>query len=391
MGFAMENNQNNSNGLKQLEMSLPSSWYSDPSHHRKEEAHIWQADWVYLCHGSALAKPRQYQTLTIGNQPVVVVRDEDGMLRGYYNTCRHRGSALCLAQSGRLDANALVCPYHQWSFRLNDGSLAATTSFTEPEGFNKSDYPLFPIAVQEWRGAIFVNLDPNAAWDVDSLFQRSANGLSRFPLEEMKVGKTWSKMINCNWKLFWENFNECLHCPNIHPELAALVPLYSRRIINKMDVPDWEDHEDSNDPLYRGGLRSGAETWSKDGSAQGHVISSLSHEEITRGQLYASAWPSMFIAGYADHVRIVRVLPKGTTQTEITAEWLFEEQTLNNPQYDMANVVDFATLVMDQDGEACEMNQLGLNAQPFTEGVLMPEEYLLKRFHDWVRDKLNSA
>jgi Rieske 2Fe-2S family protein len=87
----------------------------------------------------------------------------------------------------------------------------------------------------------------------------------------------------------------------------------------------------------------------------------------------------------------VQVMPKGATQTEITAEWLFEEETLNDPAYDMANVVDFATLVMEQDGDACEMNQLGLNAAPFKEGVLMPEEYLLKRFHDWVRDKLRSA
>ena len=158
-----------------------------------------------------------------------------------------------------------------------------------------------------------------------------------------------------------------------------------------MDRPDWENHKDSNDPLYRGGLRAGAETWSKNGQAQGHVISSLSHEELDRGQLYATAWPSMFIGGYADHARIVRVMPKGATQTEITAEWLFEEETLNDPAYDMANVVDFATLVMEQDGDACEMNQLGLNAAPFKEGVLMPEEYLLKRFHDWVRDKLRSA
>jgi len=387
----MENNSTHSNELKQVETSLPSSWYCDPSHHRIEEEQIWQKDWVYLCHGNALAKPRQYQTLTIGNQPIVVVRDDEGVLRGYYNTCRHRGSALCLAKTGRLDANVLVCPYHQWSYRLKDGGLAATTSFTEPQGFNRQDYPLFPIAVREWRGTIFVNLDPKADWDEESLFQRPADGLSRFPLEEMKVGKTWSTIINCNWKLFWENFNECLHCPNIHPELSALVPLYSRRIMDKMDRPDWENHKDSNDPLYRGGLRAGAETWSKDGQAQGHVISSLSHEELDRGQLYATAWPSMFIGGYADHARIVRVMPKGATQTEITAEWLFEEETLNDPAYDMANVVDFATLVMEQDGDACEMNQLGLNAAPFKEGVLMPEEYLLKRFHDWVRDKLRSA
>jgi len=384
----MDDKQDTSHALKTAEPTLPSHWYGERDHHRLEEERIWQAGWVYLCHQSALAKPRQYRTLCLGNQPMVVLRDDAGHLRGYFNTCRHRGSVLCTAESGRLDANAIVCPYHQWSYRLADGALAATTSFTEAEGFNKSDHPLFPIAVREWRGAVFIHPDPDAEWDIDTLFQRSADGLSRFPLETMKVGKTWSKTINCNWKLFWENFNECLHCPNIHPELTSLVPLYSRRIISKMDMPGWEDHDGSDDPFYRGGLRSGAETWSKDGSAQGHTIASLSAEDIERGQLYASAWPSMFIAGYADHMRIVRVLPKGPTKTEITAEWLFEEATLNDPDYDMSNVVDFATLVMEQDGYACELNQQGLCARPFSEGVLMPEEYLLKRFHDWVRARI---
>jgi len=384
----MDETPNFSNALKQAVPTLPSSWYLDPAHHAREEEKIWQASWVYLCHGSAIAKARQFRTLCLGNQPVVVVRNEDGGLSGFFNTCRHRGSVLCPAESGRLDANALVCPYHQWSYALKDGSLAGTTSFTEPDGFNKSDYSLFPIAVREWRGAVFIHPDPEADWDTDMLFQRSAEGLHRFPLEDMIVGKTWSKLIACNWKLFWENFNECLHCPNIHPELSALVPLYSRRIINKMDMPDWAEHEGSIDPAYRGGLRAGAETWSKDGSAQNRIISTLSDEEKERGQLYASAWPSMFIAGYADHMRIVRVLPKGPMLTEITAEWLFEEATMNDPDYDMANVIDFATLVMEQDGAACEMNQSGLAAHPYSAGVLMPEEYLLKRFHDWVRGRL---
>jgi len=387
----MDDLHETSHALKEAVPTLPSSWYGDADHHRREEKLIWQAEWVYLCHGSALATPRQFRTICLGDQPIVVARDENGILRGYYNTCRHRGSVLCQAESGRLDANAFVCPYHQWSYRLADGQLAATTSFTDADGFSKDDYPLFPIAVREWRGVVFIHPDPDAEWNPDALFQRSADGLRRFPLEEMKIGKTWSKIINCNWKLFWENFNECLHCPNIHPELTALVPLYSRRIINKMDMPGWTDHENSNDPLYRGGLRPGAQTWSSDGSAQGHIISSLSDEEIERGQLYASAWPSMFIAGYADHMRIVRVLPKGPTTTEITAEWLFEDATLNDPNYDMANVVDFATLVMEQDGGACEMNQQGLGARPYSAGVLMPEEYLLKRFHDWVRARMDKA
>ena len=201
----------------------------------------------------------------------------------------------------------------------------------------------------------------------------------------MQCGHVWKKKIKCNWKLFWENFNECLHCPNIYPELVDLVPLCSRRIINKMDLPNWETHNDSIEKKHTGELKDGAETWSTDGSSQGRSIKNLSSEDLARGQLYASAWPSVFIAGYADHVRVVRVIPLDTESIELTAEWLFEPETLNDPNYDIRNIIDFGTLVMEQDGRACELNQMGLRAEPFKGAVLMPEEYLLKKPHDWIR------
>ena len=86
-----------------------------------------------------------------------------------------------------------------------------------------------------------------------------------------------------------------------------------------------------------------------------------------------------------DHVRIVRLLPLGPERIELQAEWLFTPETLDDPAYDRDKVVDFGKLVMRQDAEICELNQRGLHAAPLNAGVLMPEEYLLKRFQDWVR------
>jgi Rieske 2Fe-2S family protein len=271
---------------------------------------------------------------------------------------------------------------------MEDGRLVNTSSFDEPENFKKNEYSLFKVRLEEWRGCIFVNLDMNAEWNIENLFHRSAAELERHPIEDMKIGYNWQKTIKCNWKSFWENFNECLHCPNIHPELTSLVPLYSKRIINPKDHPNWKDKIDSSDPKDRGGLSKGAETWSQDGSAQGHVISSLSEADIARGQLYASSWPSVFIGGYADHIRTVRILPTGSETLELSVEWLFEEKALNDPKYNIDNVVNFAKTVMEQDGKACEINQLGIYSQMFDKGVLMPEEYLLKRFQAWVKSQI---
>ncbi len=376
------------NALKQTEDGLDVAAYVDADHYETEIQRIWARNWTYVCHVSALEGPLSYQALTVGRANLLVLRDAAGTLRAYHNACRHRGSLLVTEPEGRLSARLLVCPYHQWAYAPDDGRLVKTSSSVRTDDFNLDDFPLIPAGLQVWRGHVFVHPDANASWDSAQLFQRAADGLANFPLEDMQVAHTWRKELACNWKTFWENFNECLHCPNVHPELSDLVPLYKRRIVNRMDVPDWQTHEGSEDPSYRGGLREGAETWSTDGSAQGHVIASLSAEDLARGQLYASAWPSVFMGGYGDHVRVVRVLPLGVNRIELRAEWLFERNVLEDPGYDMSNVVEFACLVMEQDGAICEVNQKGLEGAPFEKTVLMPEEYLIKTFHDWVRSQL---
>ncbi len=206
----------------------------------------------------------------------------------------------------------------------------------------------------------------------------------------MLVVHRWRKTMACNWKVFWENFNECLHCPNLHPELSSLVPLYSRRISNPQDAEGWEETIDRPDPRYRGGLREGAETWSSDGSAQNRIIPGLTGADLAAGQKYVTSYPSVFIGAYADHVRSVRILPLGPEETEIVAEWLLPRETAEDPAYDRAKIIDFAILVMMQDAGASELSQMGLHAAPLTEGVLMPEEHWVKHFQDWVRAQLGA-
>lgn len=377
------------NALRQAEQTLPFDWYYDDAHHAREMKRIWQRGWIYVCRGDALDR-LDYRTVRIDDQNVVVLRDGDGTLKAFHNACRHRGSILCPQASGKLRSRLLVCPYHQWSYAIDDGRLVATTSFAEPDGFSKADFGLAKVALAEWRGCVLINLDVDAFFDPETAFQRPPDNLVNFPMEQMVTGHQWTGEIACNWKLFWENFNECLHCPNVHPELVELVPLFTRRIINPKDVPDWQDHVDKDDPKFRGGMRDGAETWSTDHSAQGRVIATLTGEDLERGHTYASAWPSFFVAGYPDHVRIVHMMPLGPERLRLTAEWLFPAETLADPEYDVSKVVDFGVLVMEQDARACELNQRGVHAAPLTHGVLMPEEYILKRFQDWVRAQLAS-
>ena len=382
---------NNSNSLVFAEAGLRADQYLDENHYKLELEKIFYRNWIYACHTNQIPTKGQFLTFSIGDKNIILLRNSRDKFSAFLNVCRHRGSRLCTKEKGHINSKLLTCPYHQWAYDIDHGKLKATTSFTEPRGFDKENFNLVKIAIKEWRGCIFINLGNDRSCEENSILQRDAAGVKNFPLEKMVVGKIWRKSINCNWKLFWENFNECLHCPNIHPELTSLVPLYGRRIVNRADIPGWEANVDNSDPKFRGGLRDGAETWSIDSKAHGHTIAGLTEAEINRGQLYITSLPSMFAGFYSDHIRLVRILPISVDETELVVEWLFEEKALEDSNYDINNVTEFACLVMQQDAKACEINQEGLFSAPDLQTVLMPEEYLILNFHNWIRKEISKT
>jgi len=377
------------NGLRTAEATLPSVVYYDPSRFAAEMDAIWSRNWVNVCRSSEVAEARAYRTVRIGTQAIVLLRDEDGVLRGFHNTCRHRGSALCTGTEGRLKGRLLVCPYHSWSYAMN-GRLVGVPSKSLPPGFDKSSHGLYAIAVEEWRGFVFVNFDEHASRSAAQTFDGASAGLDNWPLESLAVGHRHTKRMKCNWKIFWENFNECLHCPNVHPELSSLVPIYGRGLMARHDDPQWERHADDPAPEYAGGLRAGAESWTVDGKAHGPAFPGLTAAERQAGQSYAMHLPSMFVVGHVDHVRSVRLLPLGPEETELTADWLFPAEPLERGEIDVESIVSFGRLVLDQDAAICEVNQRGLMSSRHQHGILMPEEYDVRRFHEWVRDEMRG-
>ncbi len=371
------------NGLASVEPTLQSADYFEPEAYQRDLDKIWRRNWINVCRTADLAEPLAYRVLAIGAQQILVLRDDKGDLQAFYNTCRHRGSQLCQAEQGRLKAKLLTCPYHAWSYSLR-GDLVRVPSQRLPDGFDRADYPLYRVALSVWRGFVFVNLAPDAG-DLAASFDTTSADLSNWPLETLATGRVFTKTMACNWKIFWENFNECLHCPGVHQHLSALVPIYGRGMMDRHDDPQWAHQADNDDPRYSGGLRTGAETWSADGKALDRRFTTLTLAERAAGQNYAMNLPSMFVVGHVDYVRTVRLLPLGPERTQLTAEWLFLPEALGGSAAGFDNIVDFGIEVLEEDAAICEINQRGLHAQPHATGVLMPEEYALHRFHDWVR------
>jgi glycine betaine catabolism A len=376
-------------GLKQLEDGLPSTFYYDAEHYERELRAIWYRNWVYLCRAASLPEARSFRTFRLGTQSILVVRDDRGVLRAFHNTCRHRGSALCTAAEGKLRASAITCPYHGWSYDLQ-GRLSAVPALGMSADFDRREFPLYDIALEQWGGLVFINL-AGAAAPLEAALRPNAQRLGNWPMADLVTGHVMRKTLACNWKVFWENFSECYHCPGIHPELSSLVPIYGRSIMNQFDDPDWASHRDDPDPKYRGGLRSGAVTWSADGTPSGATFPGLTAEERAAGHRFVTCWPTMYIVGHVDYMRIVSMQPRGPEETELTAEWLFPAESLANPGFDLEKAIKLAFLVVEQDGAICEVNQKGLRSLAHRNGVLMPQEYAVHAFQQWVRRNLEHA
>jgi len=374
------------NGLTEHTQGLAADAYFDPRHYEKELQRIWYRSWVYVGRSSDVASPRAFRTFELGDQKIFLVRDDRRVLHGFYNTCRHRGAALCREPGGVLRTGTIICPYHAWTYNLQ-GDLLRTSSKAHASGFDVADFPLYKISVREWNGFIFIALTDSPP-SFEKLFDLPLNRLDAWPLETLVVGHVLLKTIESNWKIFWENYNECLHCPGVHPRLSQLVPIYGRGLLEERDDPEWRAHAADADPRFKGGLRGGAATWSMDGKTTGIPFPGLSEADRKAGHIYMTGLPSVFLVGHVDYVRVVRLLPLGPERTELRVEYLFSPQTLEDPRFDLRNIVDFTNLVMTEDAQVCEINQQGLRARPHARGVVMPEEYVIRQFHEWLHAEL---
>jgi Rieske 2Fe-2S family protein len=238
------------------------------------------------------------------------------------------------------------------------------------------------VACREWNGFLFLNLNATPG---DLYADVGLRTLDNWPMSTLVTGHRWETEIACNWKTFWENYSECLHCPGIHPELCDMVPIYGKGIMGQSEALGWTPEEQA-----RPNLRAGATSWTESGQPCGPVFPGLSDAERLAGYNFVTLWPSTYIVAHVDYVRSVRIQPLAPERTRLIAEWHFPEATLAQDGFDAAAVAGFAKMVMEQDGAASEMNQRGMRSPIFKAARLMPEEYEIHRFHQWVLNEMET-
>lgn len=366
--------------------TLPSNWYYEESHYRRELKSIWWDEWVCVGRLSELAETGQFQLVQIGDQQVFITRDPQGRLRAFHNTCRHRGSVLCETESGTFGQGRITCPYHAWVYSL-EGKLLRTPRMGEAEGFQAENFSLYPVAVDSWAGFVFINLAVKPERELQARLADEEDSLGNWPLQKLALAHRQVHELKCNWKVFWENFLECYHCPNIHHDLCELVPLYRQGTASMTDLP--ADHPLRLD-VTGSLLKPGAVTWSGDGSTNLPWFESLSPEEQVVGMTFFNLWPSIFVVAHVDYVRSVRVLPQGPERTRLTVDWLVSPDTLNSEELNIQDLIAFGNQVVREDARVCELNQKGLHCQQHERGVLTPTEYDVLAFDQWVLARLGE-
>lgn len=353
---------------------LPREAYVSPTAFAADQR-LWQSEWVSLGRLADLPLGTM-RAVAVGGAPVLLVRPASGGVRAFHNTCRHRGAELCAGEKavGRL----ISCPYHAWAYDT-DGRLVSTGPATPAPDFDKAAHGLKPVALTEWAGFVFVCLaeaPPPFSPDLGT------QAFDHWPMDNLITGHRHAQVIAANWKVFWENYNECLHCPGIHQGLSDLVPVYRRGLMAEAEAPGWRPGAAAGPAL-----KPGARTWTADGQPCGPEFPGLTEAERAEGYRFVTVLPSTFIVAHVDYVRSVRLTLLAPDRTLLTADWLFAPGTLAQPGFDAAQVAAFAKTVLAEDAAACETNQRGLASPAFERAALMPEEFDIANLHRWLTDR----
>jgi Rieske 2Fe-2S family protein len=367
-----------------LPQTLPSHWYWDDSQYRRELESIWAKSWLCVGRESDWTAVGEFRRLVIGGEQLIVVRREDGELGAFFNTCRHRGSQLCDRDSGVFDRGRVRCPYHAWTYDL-DGRLLAAPGSGQLSGFPKQDLALYPAQVRSWRGFVFLNMavDPRALPEDE--FDLPADTFAAWPLESLALAHREQHEVQCNWKVFWENYNECYHCSGVHPELCQLVPVYGQGVMELEDLPQGHALRDADSPL-----REGAVTWSLDGQATLPRFDGLGERELSAGMSYLALLPGLFLVAHVDYLRSVRLLPLSPERLLLTVDWLVAPDALPLSSEAVERLVALGRQVVGEDAAICEVNQRGLRCSRHESGLLMPVEKDVGEFHRWLKERLGD-
>ena len=311
--------------------TMPREFYTSPDILAEERERIHARSWNCVGRASRLARPGDFVVRSVAGESLIIVRGRDGALRAFFNVCRHRGTRICRESSGQF-SETIQCPYHAWTY-TTDGRLIGAPHMQEVEGFDKRDFPLHQAAVAEWEGFVFVNVgeapQPFAEW-----FAPMLRRLERYNLSGLTVGHSVRYDVKANWKLVFQNYSECLHCPMIHPELSTVLP-YQSGANDLVEGPFLGGYMEITAPNQSATLS---------GRACGRVVADSLGADDRRRAFYYSLMPNLLLSIHPDYVNYYLVTPVDVDRTTVESEWMFHPANEGDPAF---NPQELKTLAAD--------------------------------------------
>jgi glycine betaine catabolism A len=359
--------------------SLEQPFYVDRDIFDLEMKVFFNRHWLFAAMTCEIPAAGDWVRVDIGRESVVIVRRKDGELGAFHNTCRHRGSRVCLEERGH--AHRLVCPYHQWTYDL-DGQLVGTRLMGDD--FDKSAFHLSPVHVGQVGGYIFIKFSGDSA-DFAPFRRDVEDYLLPHQLENAKVAHTQTLVERANWKLVIENNRECFHCAVSHPELMHIItefddpadpqikPDYKELIERKnaewgaLGLPFAHTLGGDRYRAVRLPFTGGRVSMTADGRpACSKLLGNFYDADL--GSVRFLSLPNTWNHVQADHAVTFRVLPLGPEETLVTTKWLVHRNAQEGVHYSVDRLTAIWATTNDQDKRLAENNQLGIRGSSYRPG-----------------------
>ena len=381
--------------------SLPQSLYNDPHMFRVDMEEIFQKEWLFVGMTSEIPSKGDYFTVEIGQNPVLVVRDDEGNVQAFHNTCRHRGSKVCLEHRGKV-AN-LICPYHKWAYDLKGNLLFAGTEMGD--AFDMKKHGLKKAHTKVGGGFIFICLAKEAPQgdDFDEYLKTMDEYMEPYDVENTKLAVESNMYEKANWKLVIENNRECYHCHGgNHPELLNTLlewddtndPRASKEFLDQYarQSAEWEaegipherrDFGHHRNRIVRMPLQEGKKVMTLDGEAGcKKMLGRIKNPHL--GSMRILHLPNSWNHMQSDHFIVFRVLPISAQESIVTTKWFVHKDAVEGVDYDVERLRLVWDATNDQDRVLGEDNQSGINSLAYEPGPYSETfEFGVINFLDW--------
>jgi Rieske 2Fe-2S family protein len=357
-----------------LRSTLPARAYTDASWFTVEMDRIFAGMWLAAGRADQLEHSGAFVGVDVAGASVLIVRGTDGSIQAFHNVCRHRGTRLCTTNHGTFHGS-IQCPYHAWTYGL-DGRLMAAPLMDEVADFDRDDLPLRNVACAIWDGHIFINLSDAPALLAAQLGELPGRFAS-WQMQDLRRAHRIEYDVATNWKLIIQNYNECLHCPVIHPLLNRM-----HHYLGAENVPSAE--------TYCGGamgFKEGVETLSRDGKRRRDCLPHLSPRD-RQVVHYFAIYPNFLLTLHPDYMMTITIWPRACDRTRLVAEWYFHPDEIAKPGFVFEDAVEFWDRTNREDWEISEQSYLGISSRGYAPGPYSHREQQLWEFDQFVLSRI---